>query len=158
MALSGRLYTMGFQNVSVAAVQDLLALYAGTTRMFGVHAVNLGQITGATVANARVRHRFLPATVTSGSGGAAGVLNKSSPGDAAATVTGRTNDTTQATTSGTAVDLVDDIWNTINGYVWYPPIPGRPFIVPLSTAYIISLDNVPATMTCNGSITLEEIG
>lgn len=158
MAVSGRLYTMAFSNVSVAAVQDLLALYAGATRMFGVHAVNLGQITGTTVANARLRHRFLPATVTAGSGGAVGVINKTQVGDAAATVTGRTNDTTQATTSGTGVDLVDDVWNTINGYIWYPPIPGRPFVVPLSGAYIISLDNVPATMTCNGAITFEELG
>jgi hypothetical protein len=158
MAVSGRLYTMNFNNVSVAAVQDLLALYAGATRMFGVHAVSLGQVTGATVANARLRHRLLPATVTSGSGGAAGVINKTQVGDAAATVTGRVNDTTQATTSGTGVDLVDDVWNTINGYIWYPPIPGRPFLVPLSAAYVISLDTVPATMTVNGSITFEEIG
>lgn len=158
MAVSGRLYTMGFQNVSVAAVQDLLAVYAGATRMFGVHSVSLGQITGATVGFSRIRHRFMPATVTSGSGGAAGVVNKTQVGDAAATITGRTNDTTQATTSGTAVDLVDEIWNLVNGYVWYPPIPGRPFVVPLSGAYIISVDSVPATMVCSGVITLEEIG
>lgn len=158
MAVSGRLYTMSFAGVTIAAVQDLLALYAGATRMFGVHAVNLGQITGTTVANARIRHRFLPATVTSGSGGAAGTVNKTAPGDVAATVTGRTNDTTQATTSGTGVDLVDDVWNTVNGYVWYAPIPGRPFIVPLSGAYIISLDTALSSLVCSGSITLEEIG
>jgi hypothetical protein len=51
----------------------------------------------------------LPATVTNGSGGGAGTVKPLVPGDAAASATSRINDTTQATTSGTAVDLWDDV-------------------------------------------------
>lgn len=157
MAVSGRIYTIAFQNVTVAPVQDLLAAYAGTTMKFAVHQINLGQITGTTVANARVRIRYMPATVTSGAGGTAPTPQKTNPGDAAATLTARVNDTTQATTAGTAVDLYDDVWNTVNNFVWYPPIPGRSPVCPLSGAIIVSLDTALSSLVCSGSMTVEEI-
>ena len=157
MAISGRVYTMGFQNVTLAAVQDALALYAGASRIFAVLSVNLGQITGTSVANLRVRLRYLPATVTPGSGGGAGVLKPFVAGDAAATVTGRINDTTQATTSGSAVDLWDDVWNTVNGFLWVPPVPSRPPVIGLNGAFIVSLDTAPSSLVSSGSVTLEEL-
>jgi hypothetical protein len=109
------------------------------------------------VANLRVRLRYLPSTVTSGSGGGAGTLKPFVPGDAAATITGRTNDTTQASTSGTAVDLWDDAWNTINGFLWVPPVPSRPPVIGLSGAFIVSLDTAPSSIVANGSVTVEEL-
>jgi hypothetical protein len=157
MAISGRIYTMGFNNVTLSAAQDLLALYAGSTKIFAVLSVNLGQVTGTSVANQRIRIRYLPTTVTSGSGGSAGTIKPIVPGDAAATVTGRINDTTQATTSGTAVDYWDDQWNTINGMLFVPPIPSRPFVCGLSGAIVVSLDTAPASLVSSGSITFEEL-
>jgi hypothetical protein len=158
MAVTGRIYTMAFSGVSLSAVQDALALYAGANKIFAVQAVNLGQVTGTTVANLRVRLRYLPGTVTSGSGGSAGTIKPYLPGDVAATVTGRTNDTTQATTSGTAVDIWDDAWNTINGFLWVPPVPSRPPVIGLSGAFILSLDTAPSSsMVANGSVTFEEL-
>ncbi len=157
MAMTGRIYTMAFQNVTLSAVQDALAVYAGSSKIFAVLSVNLGQITGTTVANLRVRLRYLPSTVTSGSGGGAGTLKPFVPGDAAATITGRTNDTTQASTSGTAVDLWDDAWNTINGFLWVPPVPSRPPVIGLSGAFIVSLDTAPSSIVANGSVTVEEL-
>ena len=157
MAVSGRIYTMSFTNVTLSAVQDMLAVYAGASKIFAVLSVNLGQVTGTTVANQRVRLRYLPTTVTTGSGGSAGTLKPFVSGDAAVTVTGRINDTTQATTSGTAVDLWDDVWNTINGFIWVPPIPSRPPVIGLSGAFIVSLDTAPASLASNGSVTIEEL-
>lgn len=157
MAVSGRVYTMGFQNVTLSAVQDLLAVYAGASKIFAVLSVSIGQVTGTAVANQRIRLRYLPTTVTSGSAGSAGVISPYVPGDVAATVTGRTNDTTQATSSGTAVNLWNDQWNIINGFLWVPPIPSRPPVIGLSGAFIVSLDTAPTSIVCNASILIEEL-
>jgi hypothetical protein len=159
MAMSGRVYTMSFTNVTISAVQDALALYAGASKIFGVTSVNLGQVTGTTVANARVRLRYLPPTVTSGASGSAGTIKPWVPGDAAPTVTGRINDTSQATSSGTAVDLWDDVWNTVNGFVWSPALvmASHPPVIGLSGAFIVSIDTALASLVCNGSVTFEEL-
>ena len=157
MAMSGRIYTVVFQNVTIAAVQDALAVFAGATRQFALHHVNLGQVTGTTVANLRVRIRMLPTVVTLGSGGSTPLPQRTNPNDAAATVTAHANDTVQATTTGTAVDHYDDVWNTVNGFVWYPPIPGRPPVCPLSGAIIVSIDTAASSLVTNGSMTIEEL-
>lgn len=156
--ISGRIYAVGFQNVSVSAVQDLIAVYAGASKIFGLLSVNIGQVTGTTVQNLRWRIRYLPSVVTAGSAGSAGTVKPILPGDAAATITARINDTTQATTGGTAVDLWDDVFNTINGALWVPPTPGRPFVCGLSGAIVISLDQAPASaLTMSGTVTVEEL-
>src|SRR6185437_17035536 len=110
MPMRGRQYVMAFDNITISAVQDMLAVYAGSTKLFAVLYISIGQVTTAGVANQRMRLRYLPVTVTSGSGGSAGTLNRMRPGDPAATVTGRINDTTQATTNGTAVNLWSGQW------------------------------------------------
>lgn len=156
MAVTGRLYTVGFQGVTISAVQDLIAIYPGATKIIGIHQVNLGQITGTSVSNARIRLQYLPATVTTGSGGTAGTVNRVNQGDSAATATARCNDTTQATATG-ILDLVDDVWNTVNGYVWFPPIPGRPLVIPLSGAFRVSLDTTLSSFVSSGSVTFEEL-
>lgn len=158
MAISGRLYTMGFQNVTLSLAQDLFMIKAGASNIFAVTSVNLGQVTGTAVANCRIRIRYFPTTVTTGSGGSAGTANKWVSGDAASSAaTLRTNDTTQATSSGTIVDLWDDQWNIINGFLWVPPIPSRPFVIPVNAAVVVSLDTAPASIVTNGSITWEEL-
>lgn len=158
MAVSGRIYTTGFSGVTVAAVQDAINVLAGATKVLGILSVNLGQVTGTTVANARVRLRYLPVTVTNGTGGGAGTVKPWVSGDAAATATSRINDaSTQATSSGTAVDIWDDVWNTVNGFLWVPPVPSRPPVIGLSGAFIVSIDTVLASFVCNGSVTFEEL-
>ena len=157
MAVSGRIYTMSFQNVTLSAVQDLFNVSAGATKIFALLSVNLGQVTGTAVANCRLRIRYLPSTVTAGSGGSGGTIKPFVSGDAGATITGRVNDTTQATSSGTIVDLWDDQWNIINGFLWVPPVPSRPPVIGLSGALIVSLDTAPARIVANGTITVEEL-
>lgn len=157
MAMSGRIYTMSFTNITLSAAQDLLCVYAGSSKIFALLSVNIGQITATSVANQRIRIRYLPTTVTTGSGGSAGTLKPFVSGDGAATVTGRINDTTQATTSGTAVDLWNDQWSVINGFLWVPPIPSRPPICGISGAITVSLDTSPSSLVTNGSIVIEEL-
>jgi hypothetical protein len=152
-----RVYTMTFANVSVSAVQDLLAIYAGSSGAAEIHEYVIGQVTATTVGNLRHSLKRLPATVTAGSGGSSGTLNKSRSGDAAATVTGRTNDTSQATTGGTAVLLREDVYNPINGYQFLPAPEDRPACSP-AEALIVSLDTAPGSAeSMNGSITVAEL-
>jgi hypothetical protein len=152
-----RPYAMSFANVTVSAAQDLLALYAGTVKAFEVHSFVIGQITAVSVGNLRIRGVILPATVTPGSGGSAGVLNPISIDRTAATITGRTNDTTQATTGGTAQIVHSDAYNVINGYQWVWPIQDRPVIYP-GQAFSLSLDMAPSPgQVTNASIIVAEL-
>lgn len=152
-----RTYTMTFSNVSVAAAQDLLCLYSGSGGAFEVHEFVIGQITATTVGNLRAHIGRLPATVTAGSGGGAGTINKMRSGDGAATVTGRINDTTPATTGGTEVIIRADVYNPINGYQFLPAPEDRPAANP-SEAIRVSLDQAPGSAeTMSGTIVFAEM-
>lgn len=158
MAASGRLYSVGFTAVSISAVQDLIAIYAGTSKIVAIQSIEFSQVTQTTIGSLRWRLRYLPATVTAGSGGSVGVISPLNPGDAAATCTARTNDTTQASTSGTAINLWSDQWNLINGALWVPPNVNRPPVSALSGALVVSLDLAPGTViNASGTVTLEEL-
>ncbi len=151
-----RVYTMEFSGVAVSAVQDLLAIYTGASKAIKVHEVVLGQVTATTIGNLAITLKRLLPTVTSGSGGTAGTIVPINPGDAAATVTGRTNDTGQATATTTNI-IRGDVVNVLNGYQYLPPPDDRP-IVGLNEAFVVSLNTAPsAAETFSGTITFEEL-
>lgn len=158
MAASGRIYTVTFTNVTLSAVQDLIMVKAGASNPIALLSVELGQITGTSVANQRLRIRMLPATVTNGSGGSAATISKWTASDAATAATGRINDTSQATSGGTIVDIWSDQWNIVNGFLWVPPIPSRPPVAAVSAAFSISLDSAPSSIAASGTLTFEELG
>jgi hypothetical protein len=153
----GRIYAVSFAAVSVGAVQDLFALYAGTMG-FKVHMIELDQVTATAVNNLQLTHKRLPATVTAGSGGTSVTPVPLSSTNAAATVTAHCNDTTQATTSGTAAVLAAHAWNVINGYLYLPPEADRPVIAP-NQAFVLSLNSAPSagSYVTSGTITFEEL-
>lgn len=152
-----RIYSVSFNGVSVSAVQDLLAVYAGLSMAFEVHSIQIGQVTQTAVEAVRISLNRLPATVTSGSGGTAPTPQKLANSDAAATITARVNDTTQATTNGTSATLLADTFNLVNGYQWIFPPDDRPVCGP-SQAIVLSLDSAPAaSRTMSGTIIVEEL-
>lgn len=93
MAMTGRIYTASFQNVTLAAVQDLFSLAPGSGHVIGILAINLGQITGTTVANMRVRLRRA-ASFAAGSGGSSFTPTPFVQGDVAASTVAAVNNTT----------------------------------------------------------------
>jgi hypothetical protein len=122
-----------------------------------LHGIVIGQITGTTVQNLRMSVKRLPTTVTSGSAGAAATPQKIQRGDAAATITARTNDTTQASTSGTPAILHSDVFNTVNGYQFFWPPEDRP-VIGLNEAAVVTLDTTPgAAMTMSGTLIVAEL-
>jgi hypothetical protein len=154
--MSGRTYTIPFRGVSVSAVQDLCAAYAGANMAIEVISLTLGQISLTTVESLDISVKRLPATVTTGSGGTAPTPVPDAGTDAAATFTARVNDTSQATTSGTAVYPHVDVYNEVNGYQWIFPQGARPNCKP-NEALIFSLDTAPgAARTMSGSMKIME--
>lgn len=151
-----REYSIEFDGVSVSAVQDLLAVYAGSSMAFEVHSITLGQITASAVGNLRITLKRMRATVSTGSGGSAPTVQKLNDGDAAATVTARANDTSQATAT-TSAKLHADVYNVVNGYQWIFPPDDRPVIQP-SQAAVLSLDTAPGSAeTMSGTMVIAEL-
>ena len=152
-------FTIVTKNNSVAAVQDILAAYAASTKILKLIAVEMAANGQTTVGNYALRLRYFPTTVTAGSGGAAVTPANVNPGGAASSFTARRNDTTQASTSGTAIDLVATQFNPINGYYWQPPVqPGDEPGAALSGAFILSLDGISGTINVSATMWLKEIG
>ncbi len=151
-----RTYSVRFAAVSVAAVQDLLAVYCGASMGIELHGITIGQITGTTVQNLAVSVKRLPATVTAGTGGSAVTPRRAEVNDATATATARANDTAQATTSGTAETLLSDVFNIVNGYQFFWPPEDRPSFT-LSQAAVLSLDTAPSSsVTMSGTLIFAE--
>src|SRR2546429_1425013 len=109
-----RVYKTQFENVTISAVQDIFLLKAGSANGVELHQIDLSAGGVTSPAEIRLRLKRLPATVTNGTGGTAPTINAADSGDTkAATATVRANDTTQATTSGTAAVLQAHQWNVL---------------------------------------------
>lgn len=150
-----RVYTIGFSGVSIAAAQDIFSLSSGT-KAIEIHYIKLGQITQASIGGLALRLRRLPATLTQGSGGTVVTPVPLISTDVAASVVAHINDTTQATSTGTAVDM-PDTWDLPFGYLWMPPEVDR-LVVPPSAGFVLSLDTVPGfALAASGHMAFAEL-
>lgn len=157
----GRMFKASFTAVAITAAQDLFAIKAGATVPIFVHSVTLGQKTLSAWEAKELKFSYLPATATLGSGGTTATSRGSDPGGmaAAAAATVHVNDTTGATSSGTAYDIFDDDWVFTNGYIWLPADPRDRIFIRPAEALAVRLGTAPSgSMTCSGTIEYEEIG
>jgi hypothetical protein len=153
-----RSYIVGSENVAVSAAQDLLQIKGAAGKILRVLRVWSGatNTTLVTAQGLRFRCRFLPATVTDGSGGSTCTPQPLDPGDAAASFTCKTNNTTQATTSGTASVLPcegDHIYSGINLPFKNPPVVG-----PNESFTFELLSTVSGTVNLTSGAEVEESG
>ena len=123
----GRIYTVSYQGTITAAGGDvdLLEILPADDRPVKLRGFLLSQISevaDAAEEGLRVSVLRLPATVTSGSGGSAVTPAPMDSADAAAGAACECNNTTVATTNGTAVTLAEIGWNNRNSPYdfWYP--------------------------------------
>lgn len=160
-----RIYTVSFEQVAVAAPQDLFQINGPSgSRLLRVKRAVLSA-TDTTLPTSQmlaIRARFLPATVTNGSVGTAPTPARTDPGDAAPSFTAYANNTTKATSSGTPVVLHEAGFHVYNGFdetfdydanpVASPPIgPGE--------AWVLELLSTPSgTLHLSGTVWLEETG
>lgn len=156
-----RVYKVTFEGVSVSAAQDLVSLpgpAAGKIIRITRRWVGATDTTIPTAQMLELRERYLPATVTLGTGGTTGITPaKIEQGDATCSVTtAATNNTTKATSSGTAVILNEMGTHIFNGY---DEVCLNPPTINPSTAYVFELlSTVSGTVHLSGGVEFEEIG
>lgn len=155
-----RAYQVLFENVTVSAAQDLVQITGATGKRMTIKRawVGCGVTSLPTAQGIRLRARFLPATVTIGSGGTTSVTpSKVDPGDATcSSTTCAINNTTQATTNGTAVVLYSNGVHLYAGDIW-SPVPGCEPVIGPSEAFVWELlSTVTGTVTLSGGVLFEE--
>lgn len=157
-----RYYDVTFENVSVSAAQDLVQITGATGKMMFICEMWVGcpTTTLPTGQGLRLRARFLPATVTVGSGGTVNITpSKIDPGDAAcSSTTCATNNTTRATTSGTAIVIYQNGVHLYQGERYRFPDAERPAIGPSEAFVFELLSTVSGTLTLSGGVRLGESG
>lgn len=159
----GRAYAVEFHAVSVSAQQDFFYIKPAADKICVIEAVYLSNVGGAADAGDaqeelyRIEFIRLPATVTVGSAGSSMTPNPTATNDTAAGFTARVNDTTVATTSGTALNLHSDGMNVRVPYVWMPP-PEHRLLVANAQAVVVRLVTTPAdAVTMNGTCIVREL-
>lgn len=151
-----RIYTAVFENVTIAAVQDIFMLKAGAACPVELHHITLGAGGITAAAEIRVRLKRLPATVTNGSGGSAPTISAVDSGETkTAQSTLRANDTTQATTSGTAANLAAWQWNVLGQFEHLPPPEDRE-VIQAGEALVLDIPGAPASTVVSGFIRWRE--
>lgn len=155
-----REYQVTFDAVLVSAAQDLVFIPGATGKMIRILHRWVGATDTTLVAaqSLQLRERFLPATVTAGTGGTTGITpGKTDPGDAACSVTtAGTNNTGKATTSGTAIVLWSNGVHIWNGYDDELDVP---YPIGPSEAYVFELEStVSGTVHLSGGVAIEETG
>lgn len=149
---------MSFENVTISAAQDLISVKGSTGKTCKIKRIWLGatSTTLQTAQSLRLRARFLPVTVTAGSGGGAFTPAPVDPGDSAAGATARINDTTGATTNGTAVVL--GTWG-VHNYAGLDWVFTTPPIIGLNQQFTFDLlSTVTGTCAFSGGCEFEETG
>jgi hypothetical protein len=159
----GRAYTVTFVAVAVTATQDLFYIKPAADKPCIIEQFSVSNVGGTADAGdaqeelLRIELIRLPATVTVGSGGTAPTPNPIAVNDAAAGFTARVNDTTVATTSGTAKTLLADGFNVRVPYLWLP-VPEHRIPVSNAEAVVVRLNLAPAdSINLSGTITVREL-
>ena len=155
-----RRYRLTFSAVTVAAAQDMVLVTGASGKMMLIRRAWVGcpDTTLATGQDLSLRARFLPATLTVGSGGSVNQTPaKTDPGDATcSTATCGLNNTTKTTTSGTAIIVYSDGCHLFQGSNWRfdEPVPIGP-----SEAFVYEILGAPSgTVALSGGVEFDEIG
>lgn len=154
----GRIYTVSFKNVTIAAAQDLVALKGSSGKICRVLRawLQMNDTTLQTAQGLRLNFKYSSATITLGSGGSTPTPRPNDPGDAAASFTAHANDTTQATTSGAFTDWFPTGGHNYAGFD--SPFP-RPFVFGLNEGFVFELlSTVSGTCNYSGGVEVEESG
>lgn len=153
-----RRYVVSFESVSVSAAQDLLQIKGASGKMLSVIRLWVGNTNTVLTTNQQIslRTRYLPTTVTDGSGGSTSTPRPFDPGDAAASFTCLTNNTVKATTNATAATLDE---NGVNVYAGLDLTFSRPPQIGPSESLVFELlSTVAAALTLSGGAWVEEAG
>lgn len=160
----GRLYAVEFHNVTISAQQDLFYIKPAADKPVYIELVKFAVAGGTADAGDAQEELYdieiirLPATVTVGSGGSSFTPNPVNTSDTAAAFTARINDTTKATTSGTALNVDSDGMNSRSPYI-YLPAPEHRLFCANAQAIVARLNTTPNdSVVGNGTCLVRELG
>lgn len=156
----GRRYSVSTEAVAVSAAQDLAEIKGASGKICRIRRVRVGA-TDTTLPTAQMlelRCRFLPATVTPGSGGSSPTPRKYDAGDAAASFTAGANNTTPAASGGTAVILEEWGVHIYAGLDWTFADADTPVVGPSESFTFELLSTVTGTVHLSMTVEVEEIG
>ncbi len=147
----GRMYSAIFENVTIAAVQDLFTIVMGGNVHAIIHSLYLGQIT---LTAQEILEIKATRASTTGSGGTTANKRGLDPSMPASDATVDINDTSQ----GTPGDIVlERVWNVLVPFE-YLPTPETRIHVPGGGRLIFELETTPTSMTAYGELVWEELG
>jgi hypothetical protein len=154
---SGRMYTITISGVaSPAAAFDFVEISPAANKIIRIRRIRIAQTSEPTTEEEQLAITVIRGHTTSGSGGDTtpdgGVLSSS---DTAAGYTAETMNTTIAS-AGTAVNLIEDAWNTRAGY----DMPFAPEEAPecINGVLIVIRSSAPAdAITIRGTVWVEEV-
>jgi hypothetical protein len=145
-----RIYTVPYQGTvtNAGGDSDLLEILPADDKPVKLRGLLLSQsseIGDAQEEGLRISIIRLPATVTSGSGGSAVTPVAMDSADVAAGAACECNNTTVATTSGTAVVVAELAWNERNSpyEMWFPDLPFAPK-VKQGEGLVVRMQTTPA--------------
>lgn len=158
MSALERVFSISFDNITVAAVQDLFAVKASATNGLAVRRISLSAGGVTAPAEMRIRLKRMPVTYTAGSGGTAPTIQKVNsllPFSSLST-SARANDTTQSTTSGTAQILINWQWNVLQDFLEVPPTDDGRWESTINEGLVIDIAATPASTLMSGTFVFEE--
>lgn len=136
------------------AVADIFSLICGATHGIIIHHIHLDANVSAEAAF-RMRLKRGSATMAAGSGGSAGVMTPVDSKDAAASVTGRIDDTTQAT-AGAFLSMAEFYWDTALPFDHLPAPEDRERAA-INEGFALDLPATVVTTTVAGYVKYAEV-
>lgn len=154
-----RRYRVTAEQLALTAAEDMLQIKGAAGKILRIIEVGWSNTdnTLATAQQLSTRCRFLPTTVTDGSGGGSATIKATDPGDAAASFTALYGNTTKASTNGTAAILYEG-----GGYIYAGErytFPSPPIVGP-SESFVWELlsSAIQGTVHANIWAEVEELG
>ena len=152
-----RVYRLPFKALTLGtAVADLWAVTTGSSLNAVLEEIRLDPCATA-VAEYTLSINLFTGSYTAGSGGSSLTPVPNDPGDAAASFTCKTQNTTQTVVgSGTKTTKDAGSWNLVNGWVHQPLDPRHRIIVPISSCLVLSLDTASTAIAVSGCMIVSE--
>lgn len=154
----GRLYTVAFSAVAVAAAQDLFEVTPADDKPVRIHGITLGQVSDVGDAQDEIiRWSLIRGHATSGSGGSAATPQPvTSSIDTAAGFTAEVNNTTIAS-AGTGLTIHTSAFNVRAGLeYWWPP-ECRPGASQANGLLVVRIPAPADSLTMDGTLYVEEL-
>jgi hypothetical protein len=144
-----RFYTVPYSGTlaNAGGDSDLIEILPADdkpVRLLGFVISQISEVGDAAEEGLRVSVMRLPATVTGGSGGSAVTPAPVDSADSAAGFAAECNNTTVATTSGSAVTLMELGWNERMPFEWWAPDPRLAPIAKQGEALVVRMQSTPA--------------